>query len=128
MVRNDREHGSRWLVHETISILHDVATQPDSSPEEGLRQLQHAGEELAQARPAMAAIAGAVRRMLRATGGLEGIAREAAQLLKEYDTAIERITGHARPLLNRTVMTHSLSRRLDRQSNPVGGERGNGGT
>ncbi len=109
MVRNDREHGSRWLVHETISILHDVATQPDSSPEEGLRQLQHAGEELAQARPAMAAIAGAVRRILRATGGLEGIAREAAQLLKEYDTAIERITGHARPLLNGTVMTHSLS-------------------
>ncbi len=109
MVRNDREHGSRWLVHETISILHDVATQPDSSPEEGLRQLQHAGEELAQARPAMAAIAGAVRRILRATGGLEGIAREATQLLKEYDTAIERITGHARPLLNGTVMTHSLS-------------------
>lgn len=109
MVRNDREHGSRWLVHETISILHDVATQPDSSPEEGLRQLQHAGEELAQARPAMAAIAGAVRRILRATGGLEGIARAAAQLLKEYDTAIERITGHARPLLNGTVMTHSLS-------------------
>src|SRR5260370_1015379 len=57
----------------------------------------------------MAAIAGAVRRILRATGGLEGIAREAAQLLKEYDTAIERITGHARPLLNGTVMTHSLS-------------------
>src|SRR5712692_3071608 len=109
MVRNDREHGSRWLVHETISILHDVATQPDSSPEEGLRQLQHAGEELAQARPAMAAIAGAVRRILRATGGLEGIAREATQLLKEYDTAIERITGHARLLLNGTVMTHSLS-------------------
>lgn len=109
MIRNDREHGSRWLVHETISTLHDIATQPDTSPEEGLRQLQHAGEELAQARPAMAAIAGATRRILRATGGLEGKAREAAQLLKEYDTAIERITGHARPLLHGIVMTHSLS-------------------
>ncbi|SRR2546425_1377774 len=109
MIRNDREHGSRWLVHETISTLLDIATQPDTSPEEGLRQLQYAGEELAQARPAMAAIAGATRRILRATGGLEGIAREAAQLLKEYDTAIERITGHARPLLHGTVMTHSLS-------------------
>jgi translation initiation factor 2B subunit (eIF-2B alpha/beta/delta family) len=108
-VRNDREHGSRWLVHETISILRDIATQPTSSAEESLRQLQRAGEELAKARPAMAAIAGAVRRILRATGGLQGMASEANQLLKEYDTAIEHITGHARQLLNGTVMTHSLS-------------------
>lgn len=108
-VRNDREHGSRWLVHETISILRDIATQPTFSAEESLRQLQWAGEELAEARPAMAAIAGAVRRILRATGGLQGMAREADQLLKEYDTAIKYMTGHARPLLNGTVMTHSLS-------------------
>jgi ribose 1,5-bisphosphate isomerase len=109
MIRNDREHGSRWLVHETISILYDIATQPTSSPEESLRQLQRAGKELSQARPAMAALAGAVRRILNASGGLEGIAREAAQLLKEYDSAIERITGFASPLLYGTVMTHSLS-------------------
>jgi ribose 1,5-bisphosphate isomerase len=109
LVRNDREHGSRWLVHETISILYDIATQPTSSPEESLRQIQHAGEELSQARPAMAALAGAVRRILSARGGLENIASEAAQLLKDYDTAIERITGHARPFLNGTIMTHSLS-------------------
>jgi ribose 1,5-bisphosphate isomerase len=109
MVRNDREHGSRWLVHETISILYDIATQPTSTPGEGLRQLQRAGKELAQARPAMAALAGAVRRILGASGGLEGMAREAAQLLKEYDFAIEHITGYARPLLHGTVMTHSLS-------------------
>jgi len=109
MVRNDREHGSRWLVHETISILYDIATRPTASPAESLRQIQYAGEELASARPAMAALGGAVRRILSAKGGLEGIAHEAAQLLKEYDTAIERITGFARPLLNGTVMTHSLS-------------------
>jgi ribose 1,5-bisphosphate isomerase len=109
MVRNDREHGSRWLVHETISILYDIATQPTSSPEESLRQLQRAGKELSQARPAMAALAGAVRRILNTSGGLEGMAREAAQLLKEYDSAIERITGYASPLLYGTVMTHSLS-------------------
>ncbi len=109
MIRNDREHGSRWLVHETISILYDIATQPTSSPEESLRQLQRAGKELSQARPAMAALAGAVRRILNASGGLEGMAREAAQLLKEYDSAIERITGYASPLLHGTVMTHSLS-------------------
>jgi translation initiation factor 2B subunit (eIF-2B alpha/beta/delta family) len=109
MIRNDREHGSRWLVHETISILHDIATQPTASPEEGIRQLQHAGKELAQARPAMAALAGAVRRILNAAGGLEGMAQEASNLLTEYDSAIERITEYARPLLFGTVMTHSLS-------------------
>ncbi len=34
IIRNDREHGSRWLVRETISILYDIATQPTSSPVE----------------------------------------------------------------------------------------------
>jgi ribose 1,5-bisphosphate isomerase len=109
MIRNDREHGSRWLVHEAISILYDVATQPTSSPEESLRQLLHAGKELAQARPAMAALAGAIRRILNASGGLDGMAHEATKLLTEYDSAIERITDYARPLLHGTVMTHSLS-------------------
>ncbi len=109
IVRNDREHGSRWLVHETISMLYDIATQPTSSPEESLRQLHQAGRELAEARPAMAALAGAVRRILNAEGGLEGMAHEAAELLAEYDSAIERITEYARPLLYGTVMTHSLS-------------------
>ncbi len=105
MVRNDREHGSRWLVHETISILYDLATQPVSSPDE----LKRAGEELARARPAMAALAGAVRRILSAPGGLEGMAHEAVRLLKDYDSALEHITAYARPLLQGTVMTHSLS-------------------
>ena len=109
IIRNDREHGSRWLVRETISILYDIATQPTSSPVENLQQLQRAGKELANARPAMAALAGAVRRILNAPGGLEGTVREAAELLREYDSAIEFITGYARPLLTGTIMTHSLS-------------------
>jgi translation initiation factor 2B subunit (eIF-2B alpha/beta/delta family) len=57
----------------------------------------------------MAALAGAVRRILNAPGGLEGTVREAAKLLREYDSAIEFITGYARPLLTGTIMTHSLS-------------------
>jgi len=109
IIRNDREHGSRWLVRETISILYDIATQPTSSPVENLQQLQRAGKELANARPAMAALAGAVRRILNAPGGLEGAVHEAAKLLREYDSAIEFITGYARPLLTGTIMTHSLS-------------------
>jgi ribose 1,5-bisphosphate isomerase len=109
MIRNDREHGSRWLVHETISLLHDIARQPTSSPEENVQRLRRAGNQLANARPAMAALAGAVRRILNAPGGLEGMAREAANLLSELDTAIEHITDYARPFLTGTLMTHSLS-------------------
>ena len=103
MIRNDREHGSRWLVRETISVLYDIATQPTSSSEENVQQLQHAGIELANARPAMAALAGAVRRILNAPGGLEGMIREAAKLLREYDSAMEQITGYARPFLSGTI-------------------------
>src|SRR5579875_1707077 len=32
LVRNDREHGSRWLVREAILILRDLATVTFSSP------------------------------------------------------------------------------------------------
>src|SRR5438270_3476303 len=103
-VREDRDHGSRWLVHETISILYDLATSSTGTQAERMRQLQQAGQELARARPAMAAIAGAVARVLGAPGGLEEKARMAEQLLQAYDTAIERITEHARPLLTGTLM------------------------
>src|SRR6266567_4937511 len=108
-VREDREHGSRWLVHETISILYDLATSSTGTQSERTQRLLQAGQELAHARPAMAAIAGAVVRILGAPDGLEEKAHAAEQLLCAYDTAIERITGHARPLLTGTLMTHSLS-------------------
>jgi ribose 1,5-bisphosphate isomerase len=108
-IRNDREHGSRWLVRETISVLYDIARQPTSSAEENVQQLRRAGNELAKARPAMAALAGAVRRILNVPGGLEGMKHEAAKLLSEFDSAIEHITSYARPFLTGTIMTHSLS-------------------
>jgi ribose 1,5-bisphosphate isomerase len=108
-VRNDREHGSRWLVHETISILRDIAIQPGVPADERLQQLRQAGSELAHARPAMAALAGAVGRILSASNDVEGMAQEAERLLKEYDSAIEHITRYARPLLNGTLMTDSIS-------------------
>jgi ribose 1,5-bisphosphate isomerase len=109
VVRNDREHGSRWLVGEVIAILEELARARELSPEERLRQLRKAGEELLQARPAMAAIAGAVRRILQAPGGVEGIALEAARLREEYERAPLQISAHARPVLAGTLMTHSLS-------------------
>src|SRR5712692_550305 len=108
-VRDDREHGSRWLVREAIAILYDIATSPTYAQDERLRLLRQAGKDLARARPAMSAIAGAVIRILGSSENPGEIARAAEQLLHAYDTAIERITAYARPLLSGTLMTHSLS-------------------
>lgn len=108
-VRNDREHGSRWLVRETIALLRDIATNESIVQEKRLRELHRAGVELAQARPAMAAIAGAVARILNASGGLPGMARKAADLLAAYDAAPERIASFACPVLQGTLMTLSIS-------------------
>lgn len=108
-VRDDREHGSRWLVRETIMLLHDLATDSSLAPGERARQLRFAGRALLVARPAMAAIAGATLRILGAPGGVDGMAQAAGQLLSVYETATARITEHARPMLTGTLMTHSLS-------------------
>jgi ribose 1,5-bisphosphate isomerase len=108
-IRDDREHGSRWLVRQTITLLCDLARESSLTPDERLERLHQAGRELAHARPAMAALAGAVGRILAAPGGPDGMARAAEHLLQEYDQAIARITGFARSHLRGTIMLHSLS-------------------
>jgi ribose 1,5-bisphosphate isomerase len=108
-VRNDREHGSRWLVRETISILHDLAQQAMASQEEQMQRLLTAGRTLAQARPAMAALPSAVGRILNVQGGPQAIAQAAQQLLQDYDTATDRIAQHAQPYLSGCLMTCSIS-------------------
>lgn len=108
-VREDREHGSRWLVRQAITILRDVATSATTTPDGRLHLLRQAGSELASARPAMFALAGAVIRILGSSDNPDEIARAAEQLLHEYDTTVNRITDHTRPLLHGTLMTHSLS-------------------
>jgi translation initiation factor 2B subunit (eIF-2B alpha/beta/delta family) len=108
-VRDDREHGSRWLVRQTIMLLRDLAGEDAFSPDERIARVRRAGHELAHARPAMAALAGAVRRILAAADNPAGLASAAEQLLQEYDQAIARITDFARPYLQGTIMTHSLS-------------------
>jgi translation initiation factor 2B subunit (eIF-2B alpha/beta/delta family) len=57
----------------------------------------------------MFALAGAVIRILGSSDNPAEIAHAAEQLLQEYDTAVDRITNYARPLLHGTLMTHSLS-------------------
>src|SRR5450631_2017637 len=85
-VRNDREHGSRWLVLQTIGILHDLAREQVASQEELMQRLLAAGRALSQARPAMAALSSAVGRILNTQGGPQAVAHAAEQLLQDYDT------------------------------------------
>ena len=99
LVRDDREHGSRWLVRQTILILSDLANAKMASPDEQMRQLRQSGRALAQARPAMAALASAVGRILSTHGSPDAIAQAADQLLAE----------HARPYLSGCLLTCSLS-------------------
>ena len=103
-VRDDREHGSRWLVREAISILQNLAEAPSDE-----QQLYAAGRELAQARPSMAALASAVGRVLNVQGGPEAVVQAAERLLREYDTATEAIASHAQPFVRGTILTCSLS-------------------
>lgn len=108
-IRDDREHGSRWLVRQTILLLHDLASDDAYSDKQRLERTRQTGRELAHSRPAMAALAGAVGRILAASDKATGVASAAEQLLQEYDQAIARITAFARPYLQGTIMTHSLS-------------------
>lgn len=108
-VCNDREHGSRWLVREALLILRDVAQSPQISQDALMKLLFCYARRLAQSRPAMAALASAVSRVVCGEGGPEAVMQEAQQLLAEYDTAVEQIALHAQPLLHGHVMTCSLS-------------------
>src|SRR5205807_7153753 len=108
-VCNDREHGSRWLVREAVLILRDVAQSPQTLQDALMQLLFHYARRIAQSRPAMAALASAVSRVVCVQGGPEAIVQEAQQLLAEYDTAIEHIATHAQPLLHGHVMTCSIS-------------------
>jgi ribose 1,5-bisphosphate isomerase len=108
-VCNDREHGSRFLVHEALSIIVDLATSPASSPSDQLQRIHEAAHTLAEARPAMAALQNAMERVLAAAGDIAVVAAMAKQLLTEYDHATARIAQQARPLLGGILMTLSIS-------------------
>ncbi len=108
-VRNDRVHGSRWLVRETILILRDLAQNTESPQNEQVQRLHNAGRSLAQARPSMAALASAVGHVLAVQGGPQAVAQEAERLLRDYDTATTKIAEHAKPFLRGTIMTCSIS-------------------
>jgi ribose 1,5-bisphosphate isomerase len=108
-VREDREHGSRWLVRNAIMIIRDLATFDLASQDEHMRQLYTAARELASARPAMAALASAMGQLLAMADNPTIVHQRATRLLEEYDAAVEHIARHARPYLSGQLMTCSLS-------------------
>src|SRR5690349_11727882 len=108
-VCNDREHGSRWLVREAVLILRDVARMSATGPEEQMHLLVRYARQIAQSRPAMAALSSAVSWVVCVEGGPDAVAQEAEQLLAEYDSATERIAEHAQPFLHGQIMTCSIS-------------------
>ncbi|WP_126549440.1 translation initiation factor eIF-2B [Dictyobacter kobayashii] len=106
----DREHGSRWLVKEAITILRDLAQDQQRSEADRLRLLASSARELAQARPAMEALSSAVGRVIQVhEEGLAAMGQAAQQLLTDYESATERLAEHARPYLRGHLMTCSIS-------------------
>lgn len=109
-VCTDREHGSRWLVKEAITILHDLAQDKQHSEAERLHVLATSARQLVQARPAMGALSSAVGHIIQVhEEGLEAMARAAQQLLDDYESATERMAEQARPYLKGHLMTCSIS-------------------
>lgn len=109
LIRNDRDHGSRWLVNETISLLADLATSSSMLVEERMQTLRQVARQLTEARPAMAALAGAVARIMQNAESPQDVARQAARVRETYEQSPARIAEHARELVSGTIMTNSLS-------------------
>lgn len=111
-VRDDREHGSRWLVREALLILRDLAQAVSTSTlsqEEQVHLLYEKGRTLARLRPAMAALSSAVGRVLNVQERPAAIGQAATELLQDYDTATQRMAEHARSYIRGRILTCSIS-------------------
>jgi ribose 1,5-bisphosphate isomerase len=101
LIAEDRQHGAGWLARQAVEAL-------AAAVDEGADPLE-AGRALAEARPTMGAVAGAVGRVLAAGRTPEILVREAAALIEARDRAAHSIAVLLRPDLAGTVMTHSAS-------------------
>lgn len=118
-LRTERLHGGSFMARRAVEALAEAADEPAETSEELLERLVAAGRELAAARPAMGAIAGAVGRVLAAASHgrhlpPEELARlvheEAEGLIGSRDRAAASIAIQLRPaLVEATVLTHSAS-------------------
>lgn len=102
LIAEDRVHGAGWLARQAVEALAEAV-------EEGADPLE-AARELARARPAMGAVAGAVGRVLAAGRTPELLIQQAHALVEARDRAAHSIAVLVRPdIENGTVMTHSAS-------------------
>ena len=68
-LRADHGHGASWMARRAVEALAAVAEEPASSAEGLVHDLTAAGRQLADSRPGVGAVAGAVGRVLAAAAG-----------------------------------------------------------
>ena len=118
-LRDDRSHGASWMARRAVETLIELAEMEASGCEQLLDRLREAGRQLAQCRPGVGAVAGAVGRVLAAAGhethlDLENLRRVVQEEAQALDDARRRaaasITIQLRERLDgATVITHSAS-------------------
>lgn len=118
-LKSDRRHGASWMGRRAVEALAAIAEQPAASSEEMLANLVSAGRELAESRPGVGAVAGAVGRVLAAASGnvqleieqlRQLVAEEAESLVDGRRRAGASIAIQLRERLeDAVVLTHSAS-------------------
>jgi translation initiation factor 2B subunit (eIF-2B alpha/beta/delta family) len=118
-LRTDRAHGASWMARRAVEALVAVAEQPAASSEELLGGMMAAGRQLAESRPGVGAVAGAVGRVLAAASRNAQLeVGQLRQLVDEEATAL--VDGRRRAgasiaiqlrerLEDAVVLTHSAS-------------------
>lgn len=101
LIAEDRVHGAGWLARQAVEALAEAVSAGADPLESGRR--------LAEARPAMAAVAGAVGRVLAAGKTSEQLVEQCRALIERRDRAAHSIAVLLKPDLQGTVMTHSAS-------------------
>jgi ribose 1,5-bisphosphate isomerase len=118
-LRSDRRHGGSWMARRAVEALAEVADQPAASSEALLASLVSAGRELAESRPGVGAVAGAIGRVLAAANAnvqlevdqlRQLVQEEAESLVDGRRRAAASIAIQLRERLeDAVVLTHSAS-------------------
>lgn len=118
-LRQDRRHGASWMARRAVETLVEVAAEEARTSDELLARLLAAGRELAESRPGVGAVEGAVGRLLSAgyhhahlsPSDLRSLIREEAHSLTEgRRRAAASIAIQLRERLTEAfVLTHSAS-------------------
>jgi translation initiation factor eIF-2B subunit delta len=118
-LKADHGHGASWMARRAVEALAAVAEEQTSSSQELLDDLVAAGRQLADSRPGVGAVAGAVGRVLAAAAGNAQLeVEQLRQLVREESEAL--VDGRRRAaasiaiqlrdrLEDAVVLTHSAS-------------------